>query len=139
MKVYIAAPFFNEDQIRIVEELELTLEQHEIDYFSPRSEGTLSNMTREEQELSHRSIFESNVRNMDDCTHMIACVQYKDTGTIWEMGYMFGQEKEIVMMSEADTVNVMLAQSATGIAKSAEHAVNIILGLEIGAEIGNYT
>ena len=138
MKVYIAAPFFNEEQIRIVKSVELALESRNIEYFSPRSEGTLSAMTREEQEKSRRSIFESNVKNMRECTHMIACVEYKDTGTIWEMGFMFSQNKPLVMLSSDYKVNVMLAESAVGIAKSADEAANIILGEQIKYEIGEY-
>jgi nucleoside 2-deoxyribosyltransferase len=138
MKVYIAAPFFNEEQLRIVKSVELALEARNIEYFSPRSEGTLSAMTREEQERSRSSIFESNVKNMRECTHMIACVEYKDTGTIWEMGFMFSQNKPLVMLSSDYKVNVMLAESAVGIAKSADEAANIILGEQIKYEIGEY-
>lgn len=139
MKVYIAAPFFNEEQIKIVESLELCLESRGIDYFSPRSEGTLSKMTREEQENSRKAIFESNVNNMCLCTHMIACVKYKDTGTIWEMGFMFAQGKPIVMLSDdLSKINVMLAESALGIAQEASHAADILLGETIKHEIGAY-
>jgi nucleoside 2-deoxyribosyltransferase len=139
MKVYIAAPFFNEEQIKIVEQVELCLESRNIEYFSPRSEGTLSAMTREEQEASRKAIFQSNVDNMGLCTHMIACVDFKDTGTIWEMGFMFAQGKGIVMMAyDSSKVNVMLAESAIGIAGSPTHAADILLGVAVGKEIGQY-
>jgi nucleoside 2-deoxyribosyltransferase len=139
MRVYIAAPFFNEQQIKIVEAVEIALESRDINYYSPRSEGSLSDMTREQQEQARRYIFETNVNNMNICTHMLACVEYKDTGTIWEMGFMFAQGKPIVMLSsDLSKINVMLAESALGIAQSPAHAADILMGEEIQSEIGRY-
>lgn len=139
MKVYIAAPFFTDEQIKIVESVEAALESCDIEYFSPRSEGTLSKMSRDEQESSRKSIFDSNVNNMGLCTHMIACVEHKDTGTIWEMGFMYAQSKPIIMFSaDLSKINVMLAESAFGIAQEPKHAADIILGEKINIEIGEF-
>ena len=53
---------------------------------------------------------------MDECTHMIACVEQKDSGTTFEIGYYAAQKKPIVLFSEViGTVNVMLAEAALSI------------------------
>lgn len=139
MKVYIAGPFFNEEQIRIIESVEHALNQNGIKFFSPRSEGALKEMSREEQQASRSAIFQSNVDNMSVCTHMIACVETKDTGTLWEMGFMFAQSKPIVMMlSDVSRVNVMLAESAK-IANSPSQAAGILLGIDYGNQVEELT
>ena len=130
MKVYIAAPFFNPAQLAIVEDIELQLKFHMIDFFSPRSEGVLVSMSPEEQKANHKRIYESNVRHMDECTHMVACVEYKDTGTIFEMGYFAAQKKPIVMFSSILlSVNVMLGQSAYAICDNSRYINNALMGL----------
>lgn len=116
MKVYIAAPFFNEDQLDIVERVENFLINNGIDFFSPRSGGVLKNMKKSDQAKTKNEIFDSNIKNMDECTHMIACVEHKDTGTNFEIGYFYAKEKPIVLFSEKiGTVNIMLAESAISV------------------------
>lgn len=126
MKVYIAAPFFNPDQLKIVVAVEMQLLKKRVEYFSPRSEGTLGDMTVEEQKKSRKKIFDSNVANMMSCDAMIACVEYKDTGTIWEMGFFYAMGKPIIMLaSDPSKINVMLAESSY-IAFSSDQAVEIL-------------
>lgn len=140
MKVYIAAPFFTPTQIEIVQSVELALKSEGVRYYSPRSEGTLKNMSIKDQRASRKKIFDLNVWHMEDCTHMIACVEHKDTGTIWEMGFFYAQSKPIIMLSyDLRKVNVMLAEAASGIARNPFQAVGIFLGKEESSEIESYT
>lgn len=112
MKVYIAAPFFNQEQLDIVKRVEGVLRSYGIDFFSPRSAGTLKNMSKEDQQNTKKEIFEGNIRNMDDCTHMVACVEHKDTGTNFEIGYFYAKKKPVVLFTEnIGTINVMLAEA----------------------------
>jgi nucleoside 2-deoxyribosyltransferase len=139
MKVYIAGPFFNAAQLENIIKVETVLDFNGIAFYSPRSEGVLSAMTPEEQKANFKRIFDLNIQHMDDCTHMVACVEHKDTGTIFEMGYFCAQKKPIVMYSEVlNTVNVMLGQSAYAIADSFREIPNAIYG-NYSAEIKSWT
>lgn len=116
MKIYIAAPFFNERQLEIVKNVEAHLEKFGLDFFSPRSGGVLKDMSERKQEETKREIYLNNIYEMDQCTHMIACVEEKDTGTNFEIGYFAAKEKPVVLFSEKiETVNVMLAEAAISI------------------------
>lgn len=139
MKVYIAAPFFNEQQLLIVQKVENILLSYDIDCFSPRSEGILKDMTKQQQKNNRKHIYDSNIKHMNDCTHMLACVEYKDTGTIFEIGYYAAKEKPIVLFSEnLNTVNVMLAQSASSICDNFDKLVFSLDG-SYSVEIENLT
>lgn len=116
MKVYIAAPFFNERQLEIVEQVEGYLDAKGIGYFSPRSQGkSLKDMTKEETMNAKGIIFKSNIDAMDSCTHMIACVEQKDTGTSFEIGYYYGKKPVILYSEIVDRINVMLAEAAISV------------------------
>jgi nucleoside 2-deoxyribosyltransferase len=132
VKVYIAAPFFNERQLAIVSEVENFLTSKGIDFFSPRCTGTLKDMSKERQQQTKRQIYDTNIRMMDACTHMIACVEEKDQGTTFEIGYYAAKQKPIVLFSEkVGTVNVMLAEAAMSVCDG--------LYLLDSALIGDYT
>jgi len=117
MRIYIAAPFFNERQLEIVKSLEGWLDYLGIDYFSPRSQGKpLKDMSGKELLKARGEVFQNNVDNMEACSHMIACVEEKDTGTSFEIGYFFKSGKPIIMYSEKiGRINVMLAEAAFSI------------------------
>ena len=132
MKVYIAAPFFNEEQLSVVKRIESYLRENGINFFSPRSEGTLVKMSPEERKAKMSELFQSNVNHMDWCTHCIAVIDDYDTGTVWEMGYLFATGKKIVSFSaNYHGINVMLNESIQA------HCVDygtLLAGLE-----GNFT
>jgi nucleoside 2-deoxyribosyltransferase len=139
MNVYIAAPFFTEDQLSIVKRIESALEKECIPYFSPRSEGVLKSMNKEDQKKNKSDIFNSNIRNMDACTHMIACVEYRDTGTSFEIGYAFSSDIPIVLFCEKiDLINVMLAESATAICDNVSFIRSSLEG-KYTVEVGDLT
>ena len=112
LKVYIAAPFFNLEQLEVVMKIELLLDEKGIEYFSPRSEGTLVKMSPEERKEHMGEMFRSNVDHMDWCTHCVAVIDDYDTGTVWEMGYLYATHKKIVTFSNNyHGINVMLNES----------------------------
>jgi len=112
LKIYIAAPFFNEEQLDVVRKIELMLEDKGIEFFSPRSEGTLIKMSKEARAEKMGEMFRSNVDHMDWCTHCIAVIDDYDTGTVWEMGYLYATNKRIVTYSNNyHGINVMLNES----------------------------
>ena len=112
LKVYIAAPFFNEEQLDVVRKIELLLEEKGIAYFSPRMEGVLVKMSKEERAKKMGEMFRSNVDHMDWCTHCVAVIDDYDTGTVWEIGYLYATHKKIVTYSNNyHGINVMLNEA----------------------------
>jgi nucleoside 2-deoxyribosyltransferase len=139
MRVYIAAPFFNVEQLKIVMDVEKVLFENGIEYFTPRKAGVLKDMNTEEQRKTKKEIYEGNIENMEDCTHMIACVEHKDTGTTFEIGYYAACKKPIILFSErVGTVNVMLAEAAFSICDSKERLMDSLNG-EYSFEINSLT
>lgn len=116
IKVYIAGPFFNEHQLDEIKKIEKILEDNDIPYHSPRSVGVLKDMEPELRMLAMKKIFDSNLKEMDGCTHMVACMEGRDTGTLVEFGYFLKSSKPVVLYApEIKMVSVMLAQGASSI------------------------
>ena len=112
MKVYIAAPFFNEKQLDTVKDIESLLSKNYIEYFSPRSEGTLKQMTGDERKNKMGKVFDSNIGHMDWCTHAVAVIDGYDKGVLFEMGYLYATKKKIVSYTnEYEGINVMLNEA----------------------------
>ena len=53
-------------------------------------------MTKEQQQMTKGDIFKGNIYGMESCTHMIAVVEQKDSGTLFEIGYFYAKGKKIV-------------------------------------------
>ena len=128
MIVYIASPFFNEEQLALVKSIEYALESAGIDYYSPRSEGVLLDLTEEERQANKTRIYECNIENIENCTHMLAVIDGRDIGTIWEMGYATAIGRPIVTLSNHDYgLNVMIAESVQAHTLSIEHSISCLL------------
>jgi len=111
MKVYLGSPFFNEDQLKTVKSIEKALDDANISYFSPRSEGVLIDMTPEEREDKFKKIFHSNIYNMNDCNIMIANIDDRDIGTAVEISYMYSSNKPVFSFSGNNyIINIMMRQ-----------------------------
>ena len=87
MKIYIASPFFNEIQLGNVKFIEMEFRNLEIDFFSPRSVGSIKSMSPEDQRRASVRIYKSNIENIVACDTILAVVDGSDTGTIYELGY----------------------------------------------------
>lgn len=112
MNIYLAAPFFNKSQLDFVKALEKAFEENNINYFSPRSEGTLKDMTLEEKAKEMRKIFESNITHINNCDIMVAVIDDWDTGTVFEIGFAYGMDVPIFTISAKDFgLNVMIRQA----------------------------
>lgn len=125
--VYLASPFFNEEQINRIEKVERLLENRaEYQLFSPRKEILLVPDSSEED---RNHAFRKNVETINDSDLVICITDGKDIGTIWEAGYAYAKNKQILYFCETlggNPFNVMLAKSAYGIATSFEQLKNMI-------------
>ena len=118
IQVYLAAPFFTQDQIDTVSYLERVI-RADVDYslYSPRDDGVLKDMGPAERKASLRRTFEKNCREILRSDLMIAVIDSKDTGTVWEMGFAraFRHVKIVTYTSSMlQKINVMLRQAVDG-------------------------
>ena len=97
MKIYIAGPFFNEEQLSRIITIESMLDAHGIKYFSPRKfrisdrpdleSSILKDMDPGKQREVAKAIFDSNIDGIRGSDGIIAVIDDKDTGTSFELGY----------------------------------------------------
>lgn len=129
MKVYLAGPFFNEQQIETIERLETWLCVKHVDFYSPRMEGTLIHISPENRQAAAKLIYEKNILRLAWCTHVIAVIDDRDPGTHIEIGYALASNKRIITYSgQGHGLNVMLQGAVAG------HARNLI---ELGEHLFN--
>lgn len=112
-KLYIASPFFNPEQLAVVEHVERSIRYIKgLDYYSPRNDGVLHCMTPAERLAAGPKLFKLNCAMVRECVAVIALMDYKDTGTTWETGFAFGIGKPVFgyRTDPSKPINVMLQQ-----------------------------
>lgn len=108
-RVYLAAPFFNEEEVKNVEYVESVLSEKGLSYFSPmrnEAEGEPGTLDWAER------IFSMDKEEIDKADVVVALNygSYGDTGTAWECGYAAGTGKPVILVHvyrEGDS-NLML-------------------------------
>jgi nucleoside 2-deoxyribosyltransferase len=126
VKVYIASPFFSEEQIARVMRVEKALD------FNPTVEGYFSPRLNQLDHLPfgsvewRREVFANDVKHIDWADVVVAVHDFVDdhvdSGTAWEIGYAYATGKPIILVHEKDTkVNLMLSDSLHAYLKRAEY------------------
>jgi len=133
--VYIAAPFFNEKQLEIVEQIKLILMEDNIIYFSPKDES----MFKQGDDPS--VILESNCIAICDSQFMIAVTDDKDVGTMWESGFAYADGIPIVYLwlgyKPGMKFNIMLAASGAVAHSYSELQIQVRAMRDTGEFINN--
>lgn len=139
--VYIAAPFFTASQLSLVVRIEELLEEQNIPYFSPRSSGTLIDMTEEERKAAKKEIYDLNIYKIEESDVMIACIDDFDTGTVFEMGYGAARGKRMISTSaNGHGLNVMLAEPVQAHTTNLDDVLKALLNpLYQGVEVTGLT
>ena len=126
MQVYLAAPFFNPAQIQVVRSIECLLTKLDISHFSP---------SRDQPQLgteggSPAEIYKGNINALHNATCLLACIDDRDSGVMFEMGYfkalmqvICGTRKIIAFTTHGYGLNLMLTESTNGFLKSLDEIV----------------
>lgn len=110
--IYIAAPFFNPEQLATVQFVEDCLSAAGVEFYSPRSDGVLKDVTSEIREVESKRLFELNVERITNSIGMLAIVDDKDSGTTFEIGFARALWISIVTFSQhRKEANLMLAHA----------------------------
>jgi nucleoside 2-deoxyribosyltransferase len=142
MLVYLASPFFTPSQLAAVEKLEILVGDVGHEIYSPRRDGVLIDMTPAERKKSVKKIFESNVYWILRCDAMVALIDDRDAGVIWELGFAYATRRQrervktinwpemrprIVTCTEKDYgLNVMIQECVDSHCRSADQLRDVL-------------
>lgn len=134
VKVYLASPFFNEEQIERVERVEKALEANPFveAFFSPRKDQ-LEHLPFGSKEWAE-AIYQNDVKHVQWADVIVAVLDYDgdtelhgvrhghvDSGTSFEVGYAIAAKKPVILVHEkGGIVNLMLSQSCQAYLNQAE-------------------
>ncbi|CQR47431.1 Nucleoside 2-deoxyribosyltransferase [Paraliobacillus sp. PM-2] len=108
--VYLAGGWFNDDQLRRIEEAEFVLSKLGFNVFSPRKQQNehLAFGSKEWRELT----FTNDIKHIDWADMVFAIYDEEDAGTMFEIGYAYATNKPIFVYHETDSiVNLMISDS----------------------------
>lgn len=129
---YIAAPFFNPDQVTRVALVETLLEKHGLTYFSPRKQSAIGPISSPEV---RKKSFDLNVRGIEESEFVIAITDGKDMGTIFEAGHAYASDIPIIYVAftigKDGMFNLMLSESGVAACKTFEELESALNGEEI--------
>jgi nucleoside 2-deoxyribosyltransferase len=129
---YIAAPFFNPDQITRVALVEMLLEKHSMTYFSPRKQSAIGPISSPEV---RKKSFDMNVAGIEEADFLVAITDGKDMGTIFEAGHAYASNIPVIYVAftigKDGMFNLMLAESGKAACRTVEELEQAILGTEI--------
>jgi len=130
--VYLAGPFFTEEQKSIMDRAKRLLTQRRIVVADPRDfSPIISDMTEKPTPELCKEIYDGNIYAMSNSACCFANIDFKDTGTSFEMGWFASRRRPILTFSfKGAEANVMLAQSSKGHVSSAPDFENFVWDAE---------
>jgi len=110
--VYIAGPFFNPEQIAIVEEIKSILERQSFKYFSPKDECLY-----EPGKTTPEQVLNINLEALDRSDLTVCITDGKDPGTMFEAGWCYAKCIPIIYVwlggQPGQKFNLVLAASGS--------------------------
>ena len=109
MKIYLASPFFNEEELKNVQKAEEILMNRGFQVFSPRLNEVRTDENTQSA-LWSKETFINDKRFIDwaDAVVMLYYGGYSDSGTAWECGYAYGTNTPVVVVHLGDDSNLMV-------------------------------
>lgn len=146
ISIYLAHPAFSPDQIEYANKLQTWLSEFTVRYasrfkvtvFNPFNYGPNIENDPEARKVLASTILESNVRLINRSSIVLALIDNRDAGVIWELGYAYARRRDseatpyIMTFSAGDfTNNIMIEQSVF------QHFTNIDSQEAFNSRIGN--
>lgn len=115
MKIYLASPFFNEEERGVYQAVITTLRKKGYDLFVP-AEHEITNAWELSNQAWGEAVFGVDVLAINKCDVVIALNwgMYSDSGTAWELGYAFALGKKTinVYVLNNNTYSLMMTNGA---------------------------
>lgn len=110
MKLYLASPFFNDEQVEREERIKKKLRDLGITVLSPKE---FCFCPPDASDELREKVFADNIQHINEADAIFAITNGKDMGTIFEAGYAYAINKPIIYFCEglSGQFNLMLAQS----------------------------
>ena len=110
MKLYLASPFFNDEQVEREERIKKKLRDLGITVLSPKE---FCFCPPDASDELREKVFADNIHHINEADAIFAITNGKDMGTIFEAGYAYAINKPIIYFCEglSGQFNLMLAQS----------------------------
>lgn len=109
MKIYLASPFFTDEETLIVATVENILRKRGLEVFSPREHEVRTGAEVGTPEWS-AAIWEADVDAIleSDIVVMLYHGNYSDSGTAWEAGFAYARDIPTVVVQLGDLSNIMV-------------------------------
>ncbi|AEJ24014.1 nucleoside 2-deoxyribosyltransferase [Weissella koreensis] len=122
--IYLAGPFFSDEQIARLERVEAALEKNPTvaSFYSP-FRHQLEDLEFGSKEWAE-AVFDEDRRELHNSEVVVGIVDYQDEhvdpGTAWELGYAGMQEKPVIVFKEKDGgINIMISVPGHAFVKDA--------------------
>ena len=124
LNIYLASPFFNENELEYVTKAETILRSRGFDVYSPR-EHEVRDKEVGTPEWSKAIFIEDKVA-IDKCNLVVLLYHgaYSDSGTAWECGYAYGRGKAVVVVQLGQNSNLMVHEGCTSNLTSVEELMD---------------
>ena len=111
-KVYVASPFFNQEEIGLVNRVAAILKEKGLQTFLPM-ENQLDHLEAGSRHWSIE-IFMNDLKfiNWADIVVAIYHGNYSDSGTAWELGYAYAHGKPVIVVHVGENSNLMVHEGA---------------------------
>jgi len=111
-RVYLASPFFNENEINHVKLVEDILKSKGLQVFSPMK-NQMEGLQAGERHWSIET-FMNDVKFIKWSEIVVAIYHgnYSDSGTAWEMGYAYATDKPVITIHVGDSSNLMVHEGS---------------------------
>jgi nucleoside 2-deoxyribosyltransferase len=110
--IYIAGPFFNAEQVQIIEQIKANLDLSLLKYFSPKDECLY-----EPGKTTPEQVLEVNLEALNRTDLTICVTDGKDPGTMFEAGWCYAQGIPIIYVwlggEPGQKFNLVLAASGS--------------------------
>lgn len=128
-QIYLASPFFNEEQITRIEMVEKALTNNPTvaDFYSPRKHQEAEN--EEFTKPWAKEIYQRDIENIEAADAVLAVIDFEgpnvDSGTAYEIGAAVAMGKPVVVFQQkGNTVNLMISESLHAYLKTGEEVEN---------------
>ncbi|MEM5600325.1 nucleoside 2-deoxyribosyltransferase [Bacillus cereus] len=95
MNIYLAGPFFNPEQIALLEKLEIILSKKGLNVFSPRKYMSKFPFGSYEWQFQN---FVTDVNAIQHSDITFAIYNDQDSGTMWEVGYTWSLKNLLLFL-----------------------------------------
>mgnify|MGYP001148760544 CR=1 FL=1 len=134
MKIFIAGPLFSQAEREFNLKVDEKLRKHGFETFLPqRDVGKLDDLLTKEGERAYRTIFERDLKGLDQADAVVAILDGPDvdSGTAFEVGYAFSKGKPVIglktdmrVFAKDEELNNMLAQGIRALARNSDEVVS---------------